>query len=135
MKRKRKEWSVLEVQEHRAFELYESLQSVLADLKRIDSLIPSEASRTNLFASSEEDAAIIEARKKDLLGYIQTICRDHLHYGKVQIDSGWKAATKNQLVFMKFKGPKTVPHDFGYWGEGPTSPMTSRSPRIKEPKR
>jgi hypothetical protein len=63
------------------FRLQEQVRDTIRDLMAIDSLIPREASRIGcLFDSRKqrEQMAIVEQRKKDLLGYIQTICRDNI---------------------------------------------------------
>lgn len=72
-----------------AFHLYEAVQSFVKECKRIDLLIPSESSRYSLEEMDEEARAIIDARKRDLLSYIQTICRDHIHWGEKLLKTGW----------------------------------------------
>src|SRR4051794_35739668 len=75
-----------------AFDLYESLKYALRDLEKIDRLIPSESSRSayGLLGKDVEAVCIIEARKTELLGYIQIICRDHLHFGRKLLAKGWE---------------------------------------------
>ena len=72
--------------ESASFNLWESLNSTLADLRRIDSLIPCEASR--YWSKLDEEAqAIVISRKDDLLKYIQTVCRDSIHFGQAALDT------------------------------------------------
>jgi hypothetical protein len=65
------------------FRYQENLRTLIRDLKNIDRIIPSESSRHGCLVGKKdaEAAAIIEARKSDLLGYIQTVCRDHILWG------------------------------------------------------
>lgn len=76
-------------QESHCFRYYEELRSILRDLETIDGLIPAEVSRISLGQQRDESTAIIVGRKDDVLRYIQTICRDHLHYGKKLLNDGW----------------------------------------------
>ena len=72
------------------FRYAEQLRSIVRDLRNIDALIPAEASRHGCLFSKGEEAAIIEARKSDLLGYIQSICRDHVLWGEKLLREGWE---------------------------------------------
>lgn len=88
-----KKRSLSEEQEALAFDYHENLSSIVRDLKAIDRLIPAESSRHGcLFdhKSEGEAAAIIEARKADLLSYIQSICRDHVWFSERLMKRGWK---------------------------------------------
>jgi hypothetical protein len=80
-----------------AFEYYEALRYVLRDMAAIDALIPRESSRASLSRMEPEAAAIIQARKIDLLGYIQTICRDHMYFGQKLLASGWEPEHKGKF--------------------------------------
>lgn len=65
------------------FRYQENLRSIVRDLRAIDSLIPAEVSRHGCLMDPRrlgEEMAIIEARKSDLLRYIQTICHDHIRW-------------------------------------------------------
>ena len=64
------------------FDYQEHLRGVLSDLRNIRGLIPAESSRYGCLVKDTEAAAIIEARKSDLLRYIQVICDDHLFWGE-----------------------------------------------------
>jgi hypothetical protein len=44
-----------------------------------------------------EAAAIIQARKNDLLGYIQTICRDNQYWGQKLLADGWHPEHKGKF--------------------------------------
>lgn len=48
----------------------------------IQRVIPEECSRHGCNQPDAEASAIIEDRKIELLDYIQTICRDHLLWGR-----------------------------------------------------
>lgn len=82
-----------------AFRLWSQLRYLLSDLEHIDSLIPRESSRIS-YKLPVEAACIIEHRKKDLLRYIQTICRDHIYWGAELVSAGWtaKMSKKNQKI-------------------------------------
>ena len=64
------------------FDYQENLRRVLRDLRNVRGLIPAESSRYGCLVKDTEAAAIIEARKSDLLKYIQVICDDHLFWGE-----------------------------------------------------
>ena|ERR1051325_2463157 len=81
--------SKLDDQESIAFQFHQALEYAVKDLESIDKLIPRESSRIAMKDMDEEAWYIINARKTDLLRYIQTICRDHMHWGKKLLDSGW----------------------------------------------
>lgn len=72
-----------------AFDYYELLGSLIRDCEVIDKMIPRESARVPRAALASESDAIIIARKDDLLGYVQTICRDHIHWGKLLLEGGW----------------------------------------------
>jgi hypothetical protein len=79
-------------QEMIAFRYRENLLSLIRDLENIDRLIPAESSRYGCLMNSKtqaEEMALIEGRKKDLLRYIQTVCRDHIIWSKKLLDAGW----------------------------------------------
>ena len=90
-KRKRKYRSDSDV----AFQYYELLRSVLRDLENVDSLIPHESARSSHNLEGEA-AAIIDHRKVALLGMIQIICRDHIHWGARLLSGGWTAEMQNK---------------------------------------
>lgn len=77
-------------QEFRAFHLWDALDHAVKDLRKIDSLIPAEISRIPTVACKDNASAIIVGRKDDLLSYIQTICRDHMHWGGMELEKGWR---------------------------------------------
>ncbi len=83
MKRK----SLLEKQKSLTFEFHQALGQVVDDLRNIDKLIPNESSRIMTSDMEDEPAAIIQARKQELLNYIQVICRDHIYWSKKLIDN------------------------------------------------
>ena len=70
------------------FDYHDRLSSVVEDLETINRLIPREFARWGCLAKGEA-AAIIEGRKRDLLSYIQTICRDHILWSKKLMKQGW----------------------------------------------
>jgi hypothetical protein len=86
---KKKQTPLIEQQRMIAFEYRENLDAIVRDLQNIDLLIPRESSRCSLFVKDGEAQAIIEARKNDLLGYIQTICRDHIRWSEKLLKGGW----------------------------------------------
>lgn len=95
-----------EQQQYIAFNYRENLEAIVRDLKNIDSLIPAESSRHGcLFdkATHGEESAIVEARKNDLLRYIQTICQDHIIWSQKLLDAGW---TVEQLAAYKRRSEK-----------------------------
>jgi hypothetical protein len=106
MMAKKKKQSELEAQESIAFEFRELADAVVRDLKRIDTMCPSESSRTiyGFIRKDRIDEArmnkilLIEARKNDFIHYIQTICRDHVAYLTEAIEAGWtpKLRAKNR---------------------------------------
>lgn len=63
------------------FSYQENLRWILSDLRRIRNLVPSESSRSPSARHDDAARAIINARKQELLLYIQAICDDHLHWG------------------------------------------------------
>lgn len=80
-------------QESIAFDYYFILKEIIKDLIHIDMQIPKETSRYEYGAFKAKDTeamCIIMHRKVNLLNYIQTICRDHIHYGQRLLDGGWK---------------------------------------------
>jgi hypothetical protein len=82
-------------QEAVAFRYHERLHDIVRDLENIDRLIPAEASRHGSMVKDQHASAIIEARKSDLLRYIQTICRDHIFWGNKLLNEGWIAKRGN----------------------------------------
>jgi hypothetical protein len=74
------------------FDFHQGLDFILKDLSNIDRMIPAETSRYGCLIKDKEAQAIVEARKSDLLGYIQTICRDHALWGKKLLDKGWRVS-------------------------------------------
>jgi len=91
------------------FDYYEILRSILRDLKSIDELIPRESSRHPLVipGMSQNARYLIVARKDDLLGYIQTICRDHIEFGTRLLDAGW--TPEHKRTWGKRKRAATKP--------------------------
>ena len=84
-----KKQTSLEQQRAITFNYYENLDAIVRDLNNINLLIPRESSRCSLFVKDKEAQAIIEARKNDLLRYIQTICRDHIRWSEQLLKDGW----------------------------------------------
>jgi len=82
--------SARENQIHLTFRYAENLKTIVRDLRAIDTLIPAEMSRHGCLFNGGEEAAIIEARKSDLLVYIQSICRDHILWGEKLLQEGWE---------------------------------------------
>ena len=106
-----KKWkygSELKDQEMIAFNFCERLRSLLIDLVQIDGMIPRESSRRASLEMNSEAAAIIGARKVDCLHYIQSICRDHMHWGAELINRGW-------TVEQQRKAKPLTPHDRRDW--------------------
>lgn len=89
-----------------AFQYREYMENIIRDLKNIDKMIPRETSRIGCLMRPGNASAIIESRKSELLGYIQTICRDHIHWCQPLLDKGW---TAKQWKY-KWPGCSTVPH-------------------------
>jgi hypothetical protein len=87
-----------------AFEYYEFTRSCLRDLLHIDGLIPRETSRYSRAAMESEASAIIEARKRDLFRYIQTICRDHMYWGSRLLAKGWTPEQRKRKVKLDSTG-------------------------------
>lgn len=82
--------------EHIAFEFYECVNSMLRDLRAIDLLCPAESSRDvygwidgKLSSGDINKVLLVTGRKNDFIGYIQTICRDHIAYAEELIAKGW----------------------------------------------
>lgn len=92
MNRKRVK-KALEAQVSLTFEYYELLNSIARDMERIAAIIPAETSRYGcLFTEEDGDAAVvIEARKSDLLRYLQSACEDHALFSWRLLDKGWTA--------------------------------------------
>lgn len=78
------------------FALHEALRAALKDLWRIRRLIPAESSRHSSLMEDGEARAIADARKNQLLSYIQTICEDHLFWGGKEITAGWTAEQRSK---------------------------------------
>jgi hypothetical protein len=80
----------LEQQRAIAFDYHELLTAIVRDLENLDRLIPPESSRHPFVSKMGDNARyLIVARKDDLLGYIQTICRDHIEWGRKRLTAGW----------------------------------------------
>lgn len=78
------------------FALHEALRAALKDFWRIRRLIPAESSRYASLIEDDEARAIADARKNELLSYIQTICEDHLFWGGKEIMAGWTAEQRSK---------------------------------------
>ena len=92
MKKRR---SANEAQIALTFEYHERLADIVRDLEALDNILPHEISRTGCLMDSKRqgnEIAIIEYRKKELMSYIQTICRDHVVWSKKLLDRGWRAS-------------------------------------------
>ncbi len=88
-KKKQPKRTKLERQVALTFDYAENLRSIVRDLESIDRLVPAESSRIGCLMKDSEASAIIEHRKKDLLRYVQVICRDHIHWSKKLLKKGW----------------------------------------------
>ena len=91
-----KKASALEEQESIAFQYHENLNAIVRDLKKIREMCPGESSRSGYgFVKDRVDGLdlekmlLIEARKNDFIGYIQTICEDHLAFSNELLGLGW----------------------------------------------
>ena len=65
-----------------------TLDFVISEMKLIEKMIPGESSRTAYTVKDENARLLIEARKNDLLSYIQTICRDVCVWAEKSLDEG-----------------------------------------------
>ena len=99
--KRRKPPNQLERQEMIAFEFKEALEDIVRDLSHIDAMCPAEIARHGCLVKDTEAAAIIEARKADFLSYIQTIARDHVHWGRKLLERGWLAKHRKEASGRK----------------------------------